>query len=165
MDPHVGVQVANLSEVFPADPTGVRFLPCVDPLVHIQMLAHGELLTADITRVDPGLPSRVALDVSLQDGVFDESLPAELADERPLASVQLHVSLQRAFPGEVLAAVFAAEGFLACMRPHVDLHVPEADTTDVADPTSLSMALDMELQTLRGFRLLSTDTTATLRLI
>lgn len=129
------------------------------------MLAHGEFLAADVTGVDPGLPSRVALDVSLQDGVFDESLPAELADEWPLAGVQLHVSLQRAFPWEVLAAVFAAEGFLACVRPHVDLHVPEADATDVADPTSLSVALDVMLQTLRGFRLLSTDTTATLRLV
>lgn len=114
------------------------------------MLTHGELLTTDVAGINPRLPSRVALDMSLQDGVFYESLPAELADVRPLAGVQLHVSLQGAFPREVLATVFAAEGFLAGVRPHVDLHVPEADATDVTYPAGFSVALDVELQVLRG---------------
>lgn len=148
VDPHVGVQVANLAEVFPTLSTGVWFLSSVDPLVHIQVLAHGELLAADVAGVDPGFPSRVTLYVPLQDSVFNESLPAELADVRPLTGMKLHVSLKRAFPGKVLAAVFAPEGFLAGVRPHVDLHVPEADATDVADPAGFSVALDVKLQTL-----------------
>lgn len=150
MDPHVGVQVADLPEVLTTDPAGVWLLPSVNPLVHVQMLAHGELLATDVTGVDPGFPSRVALDVSLQDGVFYECLATELTDVRPLAGMQLHVSLQRAFPGEVLATVFAAEGFLACVCPHVNLHVPEADATDLADPAGFSVAVDVQLQSLRG---------------
>lgn len=148
MNPHVGVQVSDLPKALLADPAGVGFLPSVDPLVHVQVLAHSELLAADVTGVNPWLPARVALDVSLQDSVFDESLPAELTNERPLASMQLHVPLQRTFPGEVFTAVFAPEGFLAGVCPHVDLHVPEADAADVADPAGFSVALDVDLQTL-----------------
>lgn len=148
MDPHVRVQVANLAEVLRADPAGVRLLTRVDPLVHIQMLAHSELLATDVAGVDPGFPTRVTLDMSLQDCVFDESLPTELADVRPLASMQLQVSLQRTLPREVFTAVFAAERFLACVGPHVDLHVPEVDSTDVTDPAGFSVALDVNLQTL-----------------
>ena len=112
------------------------------------MLAHSELLAADVAGINPWLPARVALDVSLQNGVFNESFPTELANERPLTGVQLHVSLQRTFPGKVLTAVFALEGFLAGVRPHVDLHVPEADAADDADIAGFSVALDVDLQTL-----------------
>lgn len=148
MNSHVRVQVSNLPEVFPTDSAGVGFLSSVDPLVDVQVLAHGELLTAHITGVDPRFSPRVALDVSPQDRVLDEGLPTELTDVRSLASVELHVSLQRAFPGEVFAAVFAPEGFLARVGPHVDLHVPETDATDVTDPGGFSVALDVKLQAL-----------------
>lgn len=165
MDPHVGVQVADLPEVLTTLPAGVRLLPSVNPLVHVQMLAHGELLATDVAGVDPWFPSCVALDVSLQDGIFYEGLSTELTDVRPLASVQLHVSLQRAFPGEVLATVFAGEGLLARVGPHVNLHVPEADATDLADPAGFSVAVDVQLQSLRRVRLFSTDATATFRVV
>lgn len=155
VDPHVGIQVADLTEILPTDPAGVRFLPSVDPFMHIQVLAHGECFAADVTVIDSGLPSGVALDVSLQDSAFNESLPAEFTNIRPFAGVQLHVSLQRALPGEVFAAVFAMKRFLTGVRPHVDLHVPEADTTDVTHPVGFSVALDVQLQTFRGFRLFS----------
>lgn len=160
MDPRVGVQVTNLPEAFSTHPAGIWFLPSMDPLVHVQMLAHGELLPTDITGVDPWLPSHVALDVSLQDSVFNEGLSTELTDKWPLTSMQLHMSLQRPFPGKVLATLFATEGFLASVCPHVDLHVPETDTADVADPAGFPVALDVQLQTLGGFRLVSTDSTA-----
>lgn len=144
MDPHVGVQVSNLPEVFPTIPAGVWFFPSVNPHVHIQMLAHSELLATDVTRVDPGLPPHVALDVSLQDSVFYERLPTELTDKWPLTSMELYVSLQGTFPGEVFPTVFASEGFLARVCPHVDLHVPETDAADVADPAGFPVTLDVQ---------------------
>lgn len=144
MDPHVGVQVSNLSEVFPTNLAGVWLFPSVNPLVHIQVLAHRELLATDVTRVDPRLPPHVALDVSLQDSVFYECLPTELTDEWPLTSMELYVSLQGTFSGEVFPTVFASEGFLARVCPHVDLHVPETDATDVADPAGFPVTLDVQ---------------------
>lgn len=148
MDPHVGIQVANLSEVLPTDPAGVWFLPSVYSLVDIQMLAHGEFFATHVAGVNSGFPARVAFDVSLQNCVFNKSLPTELTNVRPLTSMQLQVPLQRTFPGEVLATVFASERLLASMCPHVDLHVPKADATDVADPAGFSVTLDVKLQTL-----------------
>lgn len=161
MDPHVGVQVSDLPEGLAADPAGVGLLPSVDPLVHVQMLAHGELLATDVAGVDPRLPSHVAPDVSLQDSVFDEGLSTELTDEWPLSCMELHVPLQRTLPGEVLPTVFAPEGLLAGVCPHVDLHVPESDPADVADAAAVPVTLDVEAETLGGFRAISTDATAT----
>lgn len=148
MNPHVGVQVANLPEALVADLAGERLLPCVNSFVHVQVLAHGELLVADVTGINPGLVSCVVLDVPFQDCVFRKGFPAELADVRPLVSVLLLVSLQRALPRKFLTTVLASEGFQTCMCPHVDLHVPEVDTTDFADPAGLSVTLDVELHAL-----------------
>lgn len=165
VDPHVGVQVPDLPEAFATLPAGVRFLPSVDPLVHIQMLAHGELLATDVAGVDPGLPPHVALDVSLEDGVFHEGLSTELADEGPLPGVELQVSLQRAFPGEVLPTLFAAEGLLAGVGPPVDLHVPESDAADVAEAAAVPVTLDVQPQTLGGFASIPAHPTAPLGLV
>lgn len=157
VNPHVRVQVAYLAKVLPTNATGVWFLSGVDPLVHVQVLAHGEPLVADIAGVNPRFPARVALDVSPEDGVLDEGLTTELADERPLPRVQLHVSLQRTFPWEVLAAVLAAERFLTGVCPHVDFHVPETNPANVTDLDGVSVVLDVDPQTLRRRRRLTTD--------
>lgn len=86
----------------------------------------------------------MALDVSFQDSVFYECLSTELTDKRPLPCMELHVSLQRTFPGEVFPTVFASEGLLARVCPHVDLHVPESDAADVADPAGFPVTLDVK---------------------
>lgn len=165
VNPHVRVQVADLPEALVADLTGERLLPRVDSFVHVQVLAHGELLVADFAGINPELVSCVVLDVPFQDCVFRKRFPAELADVRPLISVLPLVSLQRAFPGKFLPTVFALKGFQTCVRPHVDLHVPEVDATDFTDPAGLSVTLDVELQALRRFGLLSADATKEVRIV